>query len=147
MSHVGQAASAPPRLLQPERSAHLTAFWNPHRPETRTTNIPKNTVRIQKSYTQISQSINQKTRHAVWKKHGVPTWSVSWCRWRECSSVARWCVSARRSDWMAAEEEASTWDFSWSPKVCSCCRACCTEAWSSRHACNNEAIRKVKVKE
>ncbi|TNN68503.1 hypothetical protein EYF80_021288 [Liparis tanakae] len=51
-------------------------------------------------------------------------------------SLNRW------SDWSAAEEEASTWLFSCSPNACSCFRDCCTEAWSPRHACNSDVIRK-----
>ncbi len=78
--------------------------------------------------------------------HPYHTCSTSCCLWRACSNVTRRCVSDRWSDWRAAEEEASTWLFSCSPKACSCWMDCCTEAWSPRHICNSNVIGERQVR-
>lgn len=48
---------------------------------------------------------------------------------------------------MAAEEEASTWLLSWSPRACSCWRDCCVVAWLLRHACNREVIEERQIRD
>ena len=133
MNQPGQTPLAPPQPPLLHWSVCLIALWNPHRPEIQTTNSQTDPVRIHK----VKRSINQAT-WVILVLSWCHTCRISCCLWRPCSSVASLCVRDRKSDWIAAEEEASTWLFSWSPKVCSCCRDWCTEAWLLRHVCNSQ---------
>ena len=149
VSWLGPTPSEPPLPLQPYRSVCPTALWNLRRPEIQTTSIKghsENTKAIVHQSYPLIHIIRFYTGNSVCHA-AILTCSTSCCLWRACSSVARWCVSDRWSVWRAAEEEASTWLFSCSPKACSCWRDCCTDAWSPRHACNSKVTREMQVRD